>query len=71
MPVLLKRLEQRSGQGRKNIKTRKEAGMLSPWRWSFEEEDPQYAEDDVAREPSVRDTEFDEWMKHIDSLRKR
>ena len=45
--------------------------MLSPWRWSFEDEDPHDTDDDVAREPSVRDTELDEWMKHIDSLRKR
>lgn len=72
LPVILKRLEVRSGQGRKNKKTRKEAGTQSPWRWSFEEEDLEdISDDDVAREPSVRDTEFDEWMKHIDTLRKR
>ncbi len=71
LPVILKRLEQRSGQGRRQQRARGSAQGQSQWRWSFEEEDLEDISDEVEREPSAQDREFEEWMKHIDTLRKK
>jgi hypothetical protein len=71
LPVILKRLEQRSGQGRKQQRTRAASGTTSVRLWSFEDEDIEAETAAEVRDPGGRDTEFDEWMKHIDRLRKK
>jgi hypothetical protein len=100
LPVILKRLEQRTGQGRKTVtrakglKRSERTGETSTWRWSFEDDldgdrdgDPDEGLDgelqgelergastsdgDGGAETNARDAEFREWMKHIDTLRRK